>query len=265
MHQLPSNPNITVNQTKGTVTLSCAVMTCGSNGARKADENGCYRVVLGGFNVHNRSGDFYPMDERVKKIFQPGSALMRRVANKALKGEYQHPVNNGGMSKAAWIKRVCTIDELKVSHQILKIEVDFTSFTNDQGQPVMTIIGYIKPCGPYGEALRKSLENETENVAFSIRSLSINKPIAGVLNRFVTDAVTWDHVNEGGISIANQDSTPSMETLSEDVVTERSLDTITNADGDEYSFESAAVPLMTLRSALQEIKVTDLNRSSFFW
>lgn len=263
---LPANPRITVAANRNTVTLSCACLAAGKTGNITPDADGYYEIVLGGFNVNNRSGDFYPADERVKKLFLPNSALMRKAANQALKGEYQHPKKVAGMTQREWINRICTVDELLVSHHIIDLTIDESRFTNAKGQPVMTIIGKVKPCGPYGDVLRESLANPKENTAFSVRSLSINKPMSGVLNRFVTDIVTWDHVNEGGIAHANKYSSPSVEALVETIVTEHCVSAIEQSvvDGGT-SFESAAIPLMSLRSALGEIQVTDLNRSSFHW
>lgn len=262
----PQQPSVRKDAT-GTVTLSCAALTVGKKGKIEPDSDGYYRIVLGGFNVNNFSGDFYPADERVKKLFEPNSALMRRVANGQLRGEYKHPSPVPGMTKKSWINRVCTIDEAMVSHHIKELIVDYTSFKNAKGEPVMTIIGLIKPCGPYGDALKASLENPNENVAFSIRTCSINKMNNGVYTRWVTDIATWDHVNEGGIDVANKYSSPSLEALNETEVTERLLNAlITDGNGEEYSFESkTTIPTTALQNALEEIKYKEVSRSSYHW
>ena len=78
-------------------------------------------------------------------------------------------------------------------------------------------MGKVKPSGPMGPSLKEQLENPSENVAFSVRSLTRDKRIAGQLFKHMTTLVTWDYVNEPGISVATKYDNPSLESVGMEV------------------------------------------------
>ena len=88
---------------------------------------------------------------------------------------------------------------------------------DDKGKPVTAVIGMVKPSGPRGPALRESLDNPDENVAFSVRSLTNDTFENGGHQKHMKQLITWDYVNEPGISIATKYNAPSLEELSEDL------------------------------------------------
>lgn len=173
----------------------------------RPDEDGYYRCILGGFNLENSSGIHYPLTDSVKQLFETGGIVRRRLDKGVCRGEYAHPdINN--MQMPDIIRRLAKIDENQVSHHIRT--VDLVPTKNEYNRDVVLAVGSVRPCGPKGPYLKDSLDNPHENVAFSIRSFT--KPIMmnGKMARVVTDAVTWDYVNEGGILPANQFNTVNM-------------------------------------------------------
>lgn len=183
-------------------------------GLIKPDEYGYRRVVLGALDAYNRSGDFYPFTEHVRKCFESSSSLMRKIQGQALRGEYEHPAYEAGMTKDEYLERIAYVDPKNISHHIRELELDFKNFKDDQGRPIIAVIGWVKPAGPKGFILKEAFENPHENVAFSVRSFSVNKPIGlGRLNRDIREIVTYDYVTEGGIKIADKFYSPSLESL----------------------------------------------------
>lgn len=195
-------------------TYSCTALV-GSNkrGVVKPDADGYYSVVLGALNVYNSAGAYYPL-ESAKELFAESGSLMRRISNGALRGEYGHPKFEPGMSKRDFIGRVMNIHEENVSHHIRAVTLDFDNVKDKNGRAVIAVIGEIKPAGPRGAELKASLENGHENVCFSIRSLTDDVlDNRGIVMKHLRQIITWDYVNEPGISVANKFSFPSMEGL----------------------------------------------------
>ena len=177
----------------------------------KQDTNGYYECVLGAFNVYNSEGKYYPLMPNVKKMFEAGGSLRRRLDNGQCRGEYEHPSPKPNQSNMDFIGRVLNIKSSMVSHHIAK--VDLVPGKDDKGRDIVLCMGHVKPSGPYGEALSKELDNPEENVAFSVRSLTNDISAGGRIEKHVNNIVTWDHVNEPGISAATKYGTPTMESI----------------------------------------------------
>lgn len=210
-------------------TLATYVCTAlaGTNkaGVLKPDRDGYYTVVLGALDVYNSAGAFYPW-ESAKQVFKDSSSLMRRIANGACRAEYGHPKRLPGMSMRDFIERILQIYEENVCAHIRKVWVTYDQVKDKNGRPVIAVLGEVLPCGPRGEALRASLENPSENVCFSVRSLTDDVRIGGVIHKNIRTIVTWDYVNEPGIAVANKFSAPSLENLDEMAVTAANLGSI---------------------------------------
>lgn len=203
-----------------TVTYACTALK-GTNkkGILKPDENGYYELVLGALNFYNSVRAFYPL-EPAKKLFEESSSLMRRINNGALRGELGHPKKLPGMSMRDYISRILEIHEENVCCHIKEVRLDNESVKDDSGRPIMAIIGKVKPSGPKGQSLKESLENPDEAVCFSIRSLTHDIMVNGVLQKHLKTIVCWDYVNEPGISVATKWNAPSLEgvNLQEDLL-----------------------------------------------
>lgn len=188
----------------------------GSNPAgqiKPVDASGYYPVVLGAINTCNNAGDFYPA-EPLQKILLESNLFTRRIKNRTLRGENGHPVREVGMTDEQYLNRILEIREERAMFHIKSIELDDKSQTDPQtGAPVVLVIGLIRPSGEKGEVLEKQLANPEENVYFSIRCLStiIYDRLTGRTTRHITEVVTYDGVNEGGISYARKEYAPTVE------------------------------------------------------
>jgi len=194
------------------ISFACtALMGTNKVGELKPAEDGYYTVVLGALDFMNSAGQFYPNGASARELFKESSSFMRRIANGALRGEYGHPRLQPGMRMQEFMVRCNDILETNVSHHIRKVWVDYTSVKGPNGKPCVAILGEIKPTGPMGEALRQSLQNPSENVCFSIRSFTRDVPTNGVIHKHLVQIVTWDYVNEPGISVATKWRSPTLE------------------------------------------------------
>lgn len=198
--------------------LSCtALLGTNKSGTLKPDADGYYTVVLGALDVYNSTGAYYP-EASAKHLFQKSASLMRRIASGNLRGEYGHPRPQPGMSTDDWVNRVRDIYEPNVCMHIRKVTVDYTSFRNERGQPVITIVGEVKPSGPKGPALKESLDNPHEDVCFSIRSLTNDDFQFGRVTKHIKLIVTWDYVNEPGLAQAHKWNSPALESHDKDTM-----------------------------------------------
>lgn len=195
-----------------------ALMGTNKKGVLKPDDQGYYRLILGGLDTYNSAGAFYPLSS-AKKVFDQSSSLMRRIANGNCRGEYGHPKKTPGMTTREFIERICVIDEDKVCCHIAQVELEHGSLKDRNGRPIVGVVGKVKPSGPRGDALRESLENGQENVCFSVRSLTDDRFEGGVLVKHIRTIVCWDFVNEGGIYEAQKYMAPGLEAFDETDVT----------------------------------------------
>lgn len=199
------------------VSYSCtALMGTNKAGVLKPDEAGYYPLILGGLDVFNSAGAFYPLGP-AKELFDSSSTLQRRIRSGNLRGEYGHPKING-MNSREFMSRVLEIREENVCCHIREVTL-LDGVKDRNGRASVAIMGWVKPSGPMGNPLGESLENRHENVCFSIRSLTVDEYVRGVLTKTLKTVVTWDYVNEPGIAIANKYDAPTLEHLNELVVT----------------------------------------------
>ncbi len=195
------------------IRFSCTSLV-GTNkvGTLPKDENGYYTVVLGALNCYNSAGQYY-VYEQVKALFESSSPLMRRIKRGACRGEYGHP-KPIGMRPEEFAGRVLSIWEERVSHHIKEVWLDFEG-KDEQGRNIVRIMGKILPNGPFGHILERQLENKDENVCFSIRSFTDDGFRNGRMERVLKTIVTWDYVNEPGISAAEKYKSPTLESFDE--------------------------------------------------
>lgn len=193
------------------VTYSCsALVGVNKAGTLKADENGYREVVLGALNVFNSAGERYVFEE-AKHLFDSSGMLQRRVEKGVLRGEYGHPKPEPGMTEDGFARRVMEIREPNICCHYKSITLDFGRVKDDNGKPVIAIIGWVCPSGPNGPALERSLNNKDENVCFSIRAFTDDYKRNGIRERVLRSIVTWDYVNEPGIAVAQKFKAPALE------------------------------------------------------
>lgn len=197
------------------------VFTCtrlnGTNkvGTLKKNENGYYTMVIGALNMFNSAGMYYDF-KAAEQFFKESSALMRRVQRGSLRGENGHPRREPGMTVQAYYARLLQIHEDKTVCHFASITLDFNNYKDDQGRPIVAIIAEVCPSGQFGHVLEKQLQNPNENVCFSIRSFTDDKMVKGIVTRYIKTIVTFDYVNEPGMSVAERWNAPGLESF-EDV------------------------------------------------
>lgn len=194
------------------VSFGCtALVGTNKRGLLKCDGDGYYPVVLGALNHYNSVGAYYPL-EPARALFEASSSLMRRIGTGALNGECGHPRKQPGQSDRDFAMRLNDIYEPNISHHIRKVWLDADQ-KDDHGRPTVFIMGEVKPSGPRGPALKEALEDRHSDVCFSIRSFTQDMPVGGVWHKCLRQIVTWDWVNEPGISAAHKWRAPALESL----------------------------------------------------
>lgn len=197
----------------------------GKKGIVRPNADGYYDMVIGGLNMFNSAGMKYTAVKEVLDLFQnKSSSFRRKIERGALRGEVGHPKFLPGMSKDQFIDRILTIDEKNVCCHFSEVYLDFDSFKNPDGTPIIAIKGLVRPSGEKGEFLRQQLENPKENVCFSIRSFTDDYYDKGVLCRDIKEIVTFDYVNEPGIHIAEKYKNPGLEDVSNIVLSRKDFD-----------------------------------------
>jgi hypothetical protein len=200
--------NFNATQSRNSVRFSCTSLA-GVNkvGNLKKTAEGYYPLVVGALNVFNSAGQLYVYDQ-AKSLFEQSSQLMRRVQRGALRGEYGHPKFLPGMTAEQFAHRCLSIyEENTCCHH----KDNFDNVKDENGKPVIAIISQVCPSGPFGPALQKQLDNKNENVCFSIRAFTDDYREGGVTKRILKTVVTWDYVNEPGISAAEKFKSPALE------------------------------------------------------
>jgi hypothetical protein len=176
------------------------------------------------------------------------------------KGEIDHP-KLFGMTQEQIIHRLSIIEPTLVSHHIKSMEL--VDKKDENGKEVVLVYGEVKPSGPYTESLRQSLDNPEENVAFSIRSFCRMAMWEGKLSRIVTEVLTYDHVSEPGIKLANQFDTVCLERLKDTFnFTEQDFERAL-AVSNQAGLESEANTIRMIRDAQGWNKVNVITPVSF--
>lgn len=199
-----------------TVSFGCtALLGTNKKGILKCDADGYYPgLVLGALNHFNSQGKYYPLGP-AKALFETSSPFMRRVHSGNLRGECGHPRRGNSASERDFILRLNDIYEPNVSHHIRKVWLE-EGTQDEQGRPIVLILGDVKPAGPRGPALKAALDNPSEDVCFSIRCFTSDYPVGGTWYKAIREIVTWDWVNEPGISAAHKWRAPTLESIEEE-------------------------------------------------
>jgi hypothetical protein len=200
-----------------------AIQGLNKAGVMVADENGFYDMVLGGFNVHNSADAWYPWTPSVQTLFSKSSAFQRRIMDGALRGELGHPRMVPGMTDRQFMSRILDIYEPNVCQMFGEVWADDSLFKGRDGQPIIAILGKVKPFGDKKEALLDALETPKANACQSIRSLTDDTIRRGRVEKEVRAIITWDHVNEPGIAIARKWNSPSLESRGDTMVISRDM------------------------------------------
>jgi hypothetical protein len=214
------------------------------------DENGYYQLIVGALNMFNSAGEFYDY-ERAKQLFDGSSHLMRRVERGVLKGEYGHPKMQMGMRMDQFAQRVLTIDEGNVCAHFRSLWLDPNAVKDSNGRGVVAIMADVRPSGPKGAYLKESLDNKDENVCFSIRAFTDDKMEQGVKKRVLKTVVTFDHVVEPGMAVAEKYKSPALESFEDTLISRGSFDRVMDmAKMDSLAMESSGETAAALFNAM---------------
>ncbi len=205
------------------VKFSCTSLNgTGKQGILPPDADGYRQMPIGGLNCFNSAGEYYPY-QTAKNLFEQSSAFMRRVKTACLKGEYGHPKRVPGQSMDEFTRRVMQVEEKFVCVHFKEIWLDFDSIKDVNGRPIVSVMASLRPTGPYADALDRSLNNPKEDVCFSVRAFTEDVRSGGVNNRNLVEIVTYDFVNEPGISTARKYKAPALESYGDEIITRENL------------------------------------------
>lgn len=242
------------------ITYGCTSLV-GTNkvGDLQKNKDGYYEMVLGALAAYNSAGAYYELEES-KALFENSSELMRRIGSGNLRGEVGHPRYQEGMSERAWFARVNDLFEPNLCCHFADVKLSYDTLSDKQGRKLVAVMGMVKPSGANERYLERQLDNPKENVCFSVRSFTNDVPQGGRIVKYLRKIVTWDNVNEPGISVANKYSVPSLESIAEEGEFNFQLDTIRQIAEQEQtsgvSLESGNAPAAQLLQMIAEVEKT---------
>ena len=208
-------------------------------GVLPVDENGYRTMAIGGLNVYNSAGIYYTA-EGAKQLFESSSQLQRRIKRGVLRAEVGHPKQDERQSLDSYMNRILTIEEKNVCAHFSEIWLDFDNYTGPDG-PIVAIMAKVCPSGPHAAMLERSFANPKENVCFSIRALSKDTYVNRKAVRVLKNIVTFDYVNEPGISIAEKYKSPTLEQFEEILVSQSNFERAINTTTGCTALESSAM------------------------
>jgi len=230
----------------------------GKTGVLTPDRDGYYELVVGGLNCFNSAGEYYPLTNSVKQLFENSSTFMRKIKSGKLLGENGHPEYTKDMSVDDYVRRIYYISEQNVVCHFSEIWVDEKFGLNNpefKNPNLVAIMAKVKPYGEKKHILQDALENRLQNLCFSIRSLTNNYYQRGTKLKELAEIITFDFVTEGGISIANKFDSPSLESMMEDIiVTKEKLIKIYNDIPEGLSTESSKSNILQTINTFDTIK-----------
>jgi len=250
----------------GAVEYNCQVLN-GTNkaGTLRKNENGYYEMIVGALNMTNNVGEYYDYNY-ARKFFDEASDLVRMSKKGVLRGEYGHPQMLPGMTDDDYVSRLLMINEKETCCHHKRIYLDFNHFKDSNGKPIVGIMSEISPSGPYGEPLEKQINNGHENVCFSIRCFTMPHRKGGRVIKEMKHVVTFDYVNEPGISVATKYNSPSLENNGKKIFTEGTVKQAARKLIDnKHSNESAIIPVTALMNSMGwELKNSKEAKRNFF-
>ncbi len=189
--------------------FSGATFKSGNNVVPKR-EDGAYYVTLGAFNAFSTEGLFYNEYGLRELLTEKNdyNSIASKIDRRCARGEANHPIKQPGQTVPEFIDRNLIVDMSNASHSIQELGFEELEESELPGTKVVLIKAWVIPTDTeVGRALKADLENENVNVAFSIRCFSKKVNINGVVHRIITKVMTWDWVDNPGISYATKSST----------------------------------------------------------
>ncbi len=206
------------------ITMGNTLLPAGKKGNLKPlpDGKGYYRMPGGGFNIPNRHGVTYAMNDYLIECMGKSSDFYRRISEGQMYAELDHPrpyynlIINGQVVRKEitelweWVNRLKMIDMDNIAGHIREIHWDVSKGLNG---PVLWDVE-ICPFGDKKWFLEESLPNPDINTALSIRTV-ITPTKMGDKVRNVEYWSTTDVVPEQGVMRACKHLSAGMEAFLE--------------------------------------------------
>ncbi|QCW23146.1 head maturation protease [Vibrio phage USC-1] len=185
------------------------------------DKDGYYTIAGGGFNMPNRMGIVYRMNQYLLECLEEGptvgsgSDLRRRIERGEAYMEMNHPVQwfyekvDGQVVRTritdlmTWINRLKTIDMDRICASIGNIIPNFDKFNRATMQGPVTFDIETKPHGPFGHMFKENLDTPRMGTAVSIRTVTAPQQFGAVV-REVEYWTGLDWVPEPGFAEATK-------------------------------------------------------------
>lgn len=242
------------------------------SGIIKPDADGFYEICVGALDHASKNKNAQGVNEYYSslgadKFFSPGTLFNQRIQGGFIKAEYGHPERLPGQNDMEFMERNLRIKESQVCAVFGAIWLVPDYIDPLTGEKCIGIMAKVKPTGPYGKYLEEDLQTKGMNVCFSIRSLTTRKMIGGRNCKVLHTVVTFDYVNEPGISCAEKLVSPSCESISTaewvDIAKEQGLDIDVNVNtarrllsrAQTMSLENDSISL--LQNTLESIEETE--------
>lgn len=247
-------------------------------GVLTPDSDGYYTLCVGAIDHSSRNVDkngrsTYYTAEGASKFFAPGTLFNQRIQGGFIKAEYGHPVREPGMNDTQYVERNMGIRESEVCAQFGAIWLVPNYVDPLTGEKCVGIFAKVKPMGPKGHLLEQELRDKGLNVCFSIRALTTNKVIAGRTCKVLHTVITFDYVNEPGITCAEKMVSPSLESHTPNIAAENApLDiNVTPAIAQKILDKQSSSPLSMesgtlgiLKEIVRETTTVDRRLNSLF-
>jgi len=205
------------------------------------NKDGYYTVTLGAFNVRNSAGAIYLFDGVKEILTNKDGVFGKKLISGRLRSEADHPAREPNMTNEKFIIRNLEISMQHICAHIKEVNIKETKHSeNIPGiGNIVLIKGLIKPTGIFGEGLKESLDNPSEDTCFSVRSFTVDKvrPDGNTIKR-VKEIVTWDWVSAPGIKYASKLNAPSVEgmdvcKISTDELSNMNLPQVASVESDD--------------------------------
>lgn len=165
------------------------------------DEFGFYKnVPLGVLDFVSRNNTLYESTSFKACMKNENSQFYKRLQQGVLIGEFDHPdLSMYDMSKTVDRERAgvrfVRLDPAKEAMIFRAIRIRDVEL---KGKKYPMIFGDLKGSGPYGHIIEQKMEDPSINLAFSLRTLTKDTPMAGYLKREAMALVTFDGGMPGG-------------------------------------------------------------------
>lgn len=242
----------------------------GKQGILKPDQDGYRSMPLGAIGCFNTRREFYSAEEDVIRLFDRSSRFMDMVNRGNLLAEMEHPMPNaqegtlnprtGELLLDAYILRLRQFKAGNICAHIKNVRLVSNEDVKSPDVPsnAIIIMGDVKPTRDHADKLERAFVNPHENVSFSIRSLTDNQWIAGVLHKRIVEVLGFDWVTLPGIRTAHKMASPQLE--SDLIFTDDVIERIKNPEPSLVGLESAPIEGLTNWLSVETIPI--LRRAS---